>query len=595
MKNFFYVFSDNESLKQFLNSPEVNASAANTKSVLFQIFSSQTENKVIDGIADIIISVFPTAVITGATTVGEILEGLLYTSTIVLSISFFETSIVKSIGLSVDSGNELNTGEDLIRAIHAAGPDIAGVLLLSTPLTVNIAEIFKGMSKEELSFPIFGGGTGVYDSVEHSIVFCGNNFYNRGIVAVVFLGRDLHIYAKTFLGWQSLSKEMTITEIDGMLLKKVDDVNAFDIYKRYLNLQNDKDFFKNVLEFPLLLERDGEMIVRVPFCVYENGYIEFIADLKPGEKFHIGYEDPDIVIRNSKAIQDDLYDFSPNVIFLFSNICRRFSSQADIVLETQPYNLIAPTAGLYTYGEFCSVKNKILLQNSAIVVVGMREGEKRPIQKSSVADETLNAKASEQYTNKHSGIIYKLLHFIKTVSSELERSNRDLVKISGIDKTTQVYNRYKLDSLLQYEMNRSVRYHTNFSVIILEPDICEKYNDDSALCRGNDVLAPLAKILKNNIRRTDAVGKWEDEKFLVILPETNPEQACIVAEKIRHIISSSEFFSAEQISCSFGVSSFFEGDDLEKIMLRAEKSLCKAKSSGENKIVYTDPTMSKTI
>jgi len=586
MKSFSYVVKDVLELRQYLMSSDIRTNAANSKTVLFQVFSSQTDMKKIRSITEVITEAFPDAIVVGSTSVGEIKDGLLHIGTTVLSISFFDDTIIKTIAVSCSQGDEYRTGQNLIHTISDLGSDVAGVLVLATPLSVDIAEMFKGMSEEKFEFPIFGGGAGVYDANEKPFIFCGNEFYNQGVIAIVFLSREFHIYTKTLLGWKPLSKEMTITEIDGMILKKVDDVCALDMYNRYLDIQNDGSFFDNVLEFPLILDRSGETIARVPFFADENGYIKFLADLELGEKFHIGYGDPDTIVRKSTSIQKDLYNFEPEAIFLYACICRRFLMQNDVNLETQIFDYIAPTSGFYTYGEFFSRSNKIHLLNSTMVVVGMREGNqgKVPSTKiSSVPDEYFDLVSPDPFSNKHNRIVSKLLHFISVVSSELEQVNKELTRISGIDKLTQINNRLKLDEILKNEIFRSERYNSCLSVAILDLDYFKMVNDDFGHLVGDEVLVRVASILKNNVRESDAVGRWGGEEFLIILPQTSTEDAMVVAEKIRVAVCKESFKTLKQITCSLGVTSIIKGDNEDKMLLRADKALYAAKNSGRNK------------
>ncbi len=595
MKNLSYIVNDIKGLKSYIASPEVQGYAGTSKAILVQVFSSQTHQNELQSITEAISAKLPTAIIAGSTTVGEIAEGKLLIGTTVLSFSFFDETMVTPIAVNCAGLNETEIGQNLLHSINKLGPDVAGVLLFATPQSIDLAKLFKGMSAEAFSFPFFGGGAGVYDSTETSMVFCEKEYFRQGVIAIVFLSRELHIYSKTYLGWRPLSKEMTITESEGMLVKKIDGVPAFDIYNRYLNIQNDKDFFSNVLEFPLLLKRDGDIIARVPFSVDENGVIDFFADLEVGEKFHIGYGDPDTIVENSILIQNEMSDFKPDAIFLYTCICRRFLMQNDVNLETRPFEHIAPTAGFYTYGEFYSHENKIQLLNSTMVVVGMREGEKenrRVPRNVDVNEKGPNSVEIDPYADKHNRIVSKLLHFIGVVTSELEEANKELARISGIDKLTQIYNRLKLDDILQQELSRSERYGEELAVILMDLDFFKKVNDTYGHLAGDDVLVRTADIIKDNIRKVDAAGRWGGEEFLAVLPETGLEQACCVAEKLRVAIGSENFPGVGHVSCSFGVTTYYKNDDQDKLLRRADKALYQAKDSGRNRVSFIDPNKS---
>ena len=472
------------------------------------------------------------------------------------------------------------------RIVHTEG-HVAGVLMLATALSIDISKLFKGMASVPFSFPVFGGSAGVYNPNLKSGIFLGKKHIERGAIAVVLISEKLEIRTRTFLGWNPLSKQLTVTEADGLLLKKIDGERAFDVYNRYLDIPNDENFFSNALEFPILVKRNGEWIARVPFFADEDASIGFLADIETGEKFHIGYGDPDSILRNSHSVQKELYDFAPDSIFIYACICRRFLMQNSVNLETQSFDLIAPTAGFYTYGEFIGSDSGIHLLNSTIVIAAFREGDERDTAAPSAVPGMENAVVNPEddpFSNKHSRIITRLIHFIGVVTSELEDANRELKRISGIDKLTQIYNRLRLDEILGHELYRSTRYGTDFSVLILDIDHFKKVNDRFGHLVGDMVLVKIGNILKNNVRESDTVGRWGGEEFLIILPETKLADSMIVAEKIRAEVEKAKFPEAKHITCSLGVATFRNGDDQDKLIFRADMAMYEAKNNGRNRV-----------
>lgn len=585
MKSLTYLFKDVQKLRTFLESHTLLFSHT-AKSVLVQVFSSLPDRKVLERITDEIREHIPQAVVVGSTTVGEIINGQPKVRTVVLSFSFFDETILKTFVVADPLGTEFEDGKNLMKKINSL-EEVAGVLLFATPQSMSVSKLFSGMSEEKFDFPVFGGGAGVYDSNAASMIFLGRQAFSKGAICVAFLSESLHVYTRTFLGWRPLSKEMTITQADGNLLNKIDGQNAFDVYNRYLNIPNDEHFFANALEFPILIQKNDEMIARVPFFVTENGSIGFLADVDSGDKFHIGYGEPNLILSHSESIRRELYDFEPDAIFLYACISRRFLLQDDANLEIQTFNRIAPTAGFYTYGEFIRRNSRMNLLNSTIVIVGVREGESnshRKLERSKgAADLSIS---NDPFSATHSRIITRLLYFISVVTSELEEANKELKRVSGIDKLTQINNRLKLDEVLEYEFSITVRYNTGLSILILDIDHFKEVNDTFGHLVGDLVLTQLAGILKSCVRESDTVGRWGGEEFLVILPHTRLQDAKKVAEKIRDEVEKTDFQKAGHITCSIGAASFCEGDDSEKLLSRADKALYHAKSSGRNQVGY---------
>jgi diguanylate cyclase (GGDEF)-like protein len=588
MINFSHIVNSIENLKIFLFSDEIQSNAIKSKSILIQVFSSEANFKWIEKITKTIESKLPTATIIGVSTAGEISKGSLLIGKTVISFTFFDTSSIKPIAIECSSSNELKAIRSFTKALNEIKEDIKGVLLLPTPLSMDVADLINELCKNKNDYPIFGGGAGVYDSTKYSMVFCGKEYFTQGIVAIAFYGKDLNIYTRSYLGWQPLSKEMTITDSDGMYVKTIDNINAFEIYSRYIDIENDDKFFQNVLEFPFLLERNGDILARTPLSVKKDGTIKFLADINKGEKFRIGYGNPENIIRNVKDVKKTMCEFQPDAIFLYTCICRRFLMQNDINLETRPFDEIAPTTGFYTYGEIYGCGNEVRLLNSTMLVIGMREGDKKNKasvnQICTVFDEPIPLE-NDPFANKHSLIISRLVHFINKVTEELEEVNKEITKLSEIDKLTQIYNRLKLDASLQSEIFNSKKYNTIFSVILMDLDYFKLVNDMYGHNVGDDVLIRIAKILQSNVRIDDVVGRWGGEEFLIVLPNTKIEKAYTIAEHLRRAIDSEIFPLTKHQTVSLGVASFSEEDTQDSLLIRADKALYEAKNSGRNKVV----------
>ncbi len=97
----------------------------------------------------------------------------------------------------------------------------------------------------------------------------------------------------------------------------------------------------------------------------------------------------------------------------------------------------------------------------------------------------------------------------------------------------------------------------------------------------------MSKIILNNKRKTDVLGRWGGEEFLVICHETDLTGAIELAEKFRKIINTHIFSKEQQLSASFGVAEFMVNDSIEKVFIRADKGLYQAKINGKNRVNFT--------
>lgn len=287
MKHYTYLVENPSGLTNFLASKEIIVEVAKAKSILVQIFSAQTVPAWLKCISEIITDNLPTAVLVGSTTVGEIIDGRTFMKSTVVSFSFFESTTIVPLLAECHENDEEIVGTQLGKSINALGADIAGVLLFATPISINVTDLLDGLASKIGNYPLFGGGAADYGAMNNSLVLLGTELLNKGAVAIVFLGNELHIETYSYLGWLPLSKKMTITEAHGKFVKTVDGESAFDVYHRYLNISNDVNFDLDVLAFPFLIERGEQILARVPISVEKDGSLQFVADVRTGEEFLI--------------------------------------------------------------------------------------------------------------------------------------------------------------------------------------------------------------------------------------------------------------------------------------------------------------------
>jgi len=163
-------------------------------------------------------------------------------------------------------------------------------------------------------------------------------------------------------------------------------------------------------------------------------------------------------------------------------------------------------------------------------------------------------------------------------------SKKIVEELSITDQLTKIYNRLKLEIVFNEEIQRSSRYGEPFSVIMLDIDHFKSINDTFGHEVGDKTLIDIAKILKQNSRAVDTIGRWGGEEFVIILPHTNLNSAISYAEILRAKIETHPFEVVQSARASFGVSSYMDGDDIKSILKRADEALYDAKNSGRNRV-----------
>lgn len=158
-------------------------------------------------------------------------------------------------------------------------------------------------------------------------------------------------------------------------------------------------------------------------------------------------------------------------------------------------------------------------------------------------------------------------------------------ELSVTDKLTGLYNRLMIDELLLKQIDLSRRYSIPFSIILLDIDNFKNVNDTHGHDVGDFVLKKIAEILLANIRKTDEVGRWGGEEFIVICPNTNEDNSYTVAEHIRKSIEGLIFKMIGTQTVSLGVCEFNPDDTVSSLFKRVDTYLFQAKKEGKNRTI----------
>lgn len=175
--------------------------------------------------------------------------------------------------------------------------------------------------------------------------------------------------------------------------------------------------------------------------------------------------------------------------------------------------------------------------------------------------------------------------YLNNMLESKEKLKTQLEHLAITDKLTGINNRLKIDELLQNEIVRSKRYNHAFGFAIIDIDNFKSINDNYGHQVGDSVLIKIAKILKENIRNVDYLGRWGGEEFVIICPETSLEGTLKLMEDLKKTIEAEKFEAIGTVTASFGLTLFDLEDDASTILKRADDALYKAKDDGRNKVV----------
>ena len=217
-----------------------------------------------------------------------------------------------------------------------------------------------------------------------------------------------------------------------------------------------------------------------------------------------------------------------------------------------------------------------------------------PIQESLITHE--NMKLLTMLTKECSLVMENTLLYerLRRKHLSLEKANKEIRLLSRTDSLTGCYNRGHLTEQLPREIKRALRYKHPMALAMCDIDHFKKVNDTHGHQCGDEVLKIFVQSISELIRAdTDWLARYGGEEFLLVLPETNLENAYGMAERLRQHIAQKIIVTAEDqvsITASFGVTGFEASSSAtsitpEALINTADKYLYEAKAQGRNKVV----------
>jgi diguanylate cyclase (GGDEF)-like protein len=170
--------------------------------------------------------------------------------------------------------------------------------------------------------------------------------------------------------------------------------------------------------------------------------------------------------------------------------------------------------------------------------------------------------------------------------------NAHLYELAMVDGLTGLFMRRYFDARIEEEIERSKRYGTPFSVVMMDVDDFKKLNDEHGHLIGDRVLRTIANTVKAQLRGVDTAARYGGEEIAVILPRSDMVAAYNVGERIRAAIAESRITTDSEppqvlaVTASFGIASFPESKatDGEDLIRRADRALYRAKRTGKNRV-----------
>ncbi len=554
--------------------------------VVFRIYSCDMDQEHIAQLCSLLDEKMPQAFYFGCTSNANILDGALSLAEVIVTCTIFEYETTRAALLQYPFTEEnYKAAVDDLKKHCESNPWVKSIEMAATIMNMSMRGFCDEMSSLPREIQVFGGGA-FNPNMDDDIAWVfskGNGFLERGIVFLLLGGEDFHAQSTYISGWKPLQRRFLITKADKEILYELDGKPAFDVYKRFLAIEKNDNFFSNTLEFPLFLEHGKHNILRCPLSVNEDDSLVMSSDMEENAYVKIAYGDPETILSSIWQDGQKISDFHPEVIQTFSCAARKaFWGDENISEETVMFRNIAPTDGFYTHGEFIRLDGDMLNFNVTLVIAAMREGEMVEANQKAFFGPTFRKR------NKIP-MIWRFVSFIETSTAELEEMNRKLIMAATTDGLTRLYNRTEIERRIREALAESKRDVSGggLCLIMLDIDNFKRVNDTYGHREGDLVIIGLSDVLKKAAEDSPeiSVGRWGGEEFMMLLKGKSSDRLEELAEEIRKDFMSISFPNAGHQTVSVGITRLQDNETVDSLCSRVDKALYSAKETGKNRVV----------
>ena len=525
MRTINTYYKTKQQLQEFINKNKI----LDDKQVLLQIFTGQCDKLFINQLILDIKSLLPNIKIIGSTTDGEILEGKTSELLTVLSFSIFENTEIK-IFKAKNNKSSFQSGKSLIKQFLNI-EDIKLAIVFTDGLNTNGEGFLKSFNKFAPNITIAGGLAGDNAIFIGTYVFTQDGIVCDSAVCAVLYNPDLIVNTTYSFGWESIGKELTITNSIENIVYSIDNESPINIYTKYLGSEIGENLPATGIEFPLIINRDGIKIARAVVGKNDDGSLVFAGNISKGDKVHLGYGNIDNIFNDSNKCYGDLQNIPIESIFIYSCMARKRLMGSAIESEMIPLSKIAPVSGFFTYGEFFNFSkenttNKNKLFNETMTLLTISESSKQN-----------KTKRIQNNNTKNTTTIKALSNLIKVTTQELQELNNSLeIKVKkeveiSLQKDKQLLEQSKLAQMGEMIGNIAHQWRQPLSAISSISSSIQVSNELDILSK-EEISKGMEKITEKTLYLSETINTFRD-----FLKDDKRKEEVILQNKIDKALS----------------------------------------------------------
>ena len=518
MKQTSIVFTDSASFREQLSQLKTGVAHRAHRSPFFQILSVRDDKAAITEIARLLAEVFPDAAWLACCTAGNIANSQIAAEITVIATVFESPETFFKLAqyeIAADTMSDVTT----MLLSEISGTGVKAVELYVSLQEFSVQHFCRLMDAAPRDVRITGGFSGSPDPTSKAsfVASSAGPYTKTGMVALFYGGADLHVETYKVSGWTPLGRSFRVTKAVGRMLYEIDNAPAFDIYHKYLNIENDEGFFLNALEFPLIYENEGASIMRVPGASTPDRALLLASPIEIGTRVRLSYGDPQSIMDCVHDVAERVNDFCPDVLHIVTCLARKtFWSFRDPAYELTPFKDTASfSSGYFSHGEFIRENGHLNQHTMTLVIAAMREGKapNRPIRP---LPPRTPLPSHIPLISRMGTFIRETTYELEEMNSRLQAMNRQLQEVAVTDALTGLGNRMAFDRKIEAIAAEGI-CPRDWVMLMLDVNGLKYTNDIFGHAAGDSLILAAANVIKETYGKQGECYRLGGDEFVVLI------------------------------------------------------------------------------
>lgn len=428
----------------------------------------------------------------------------------------------------------------------------------------------------------------------------GNEMSSNGLICIFLGGDELYIDSIKISGWKAIGRYFKVTSANGNILKTLDGIPAYDVYNRYLNIQNDQNFFMNALDFPFMYNHNDTTIVRACGSSNEDGSIVMSANIDEGSIVQLSYGEPNTILDSVQEKSLHIREFQPEVLHIFSCAARKtFWTGHNPTYELHTLKSICSSSGFFSHGEFFREKGRLNQHNLTLVVASLREGEKQ--------DASLVPPMEEHHEimSTRLPLAARMATFIRETSYELNRMNEDLkamntqlAEVAKQDSLTGLGNRFAFNDMMS-DIEEGLSISSDWTMYVFDVNGLKTVNDTFGHMAGDELIRRGARIVREVFSAEGHCFRVGGDEYVALVPFAI-EDTKVLDAKLKEVMKRHNQPAVYHLSMAMGKSSIYEKNHQRKSrakwVMDADLSMYRNKAAHQEEVsLHKDSNLEQMI